>query len=139
MITFMSSGTALEGAPTVHMLEIADDMVFSRQTDTSTSDAHAILSEVVYEPSGTAKSLPYWKTIMETLRKDEPKLLVFVVAKDPQDATKLFVIEVYEDRAALDEIHGNSKVVEESIVRSKHLQQSLQQTILKLNIGFLHR
>jgi quinol monooxygenase YgiN len=139
MISFMTSNPVLDGAPVVHMLEYVDGLEFSRPEVNTTSDPYVIVGQLVYKPDSSTKSLPYWEAVVKTSKANEPKTLVYGIAKDPKDPNNLFTIEAYENEAALKDIHVKSKAIEESIKNTKDLRESLQHTFLKFYAGYLHR
>src|ERR1700710_800252 len=133
MIQFMTSEPVLAGAPVVHMLEYIDGFEFSRSDINKTSNPYVVYGQIIYKPDTLAESLPYWKQVVQSSKEQEPKTLVYGIAKDPKDPNSLFSVEAYENEAALKEVHVKSKAIDDSIKNTKHLRESLQHTFLKFH------
>lgn len=139
MIDFMSTNSLLDGAPTVHMLEYVDGFEFSRPEIIDSSDPFVVFAELIYKPDQVSTSLPYWEQVVKTSKADEPKTLVYGIAKDAKDPNTLYTVEAYDSETALRDVHAKSKAIDESIKNTKHLRESLKHNILKFHSGYLHR
>ncbi|KAH8650080.1 4-coumarate-CoA ligase [Xylariales sp. PMI_506] len=139
MIEWNGSTKLFDGAPTIKQLEFLDGYNFSRPAANDAKDPHILFADLSYHPDTVPQSLPYWKEVVETGRRDEPGTLVYGVLKDPSDADKLYVLETYESPEYLTEVHVPSKAIQESIKNTAHLRTGLVHTKLKIQGGFLHK
>lgn len=139
MIKWSTAEKVFGDAPTIHQLEFIDGFEFSRVGVDATKDPHVLFADLSYQSGTVAQSLPYWKEVVETGRNDEPGTLVYGVLKNPANQDKLYVLEAYESKQYLADVHVPSRAIQESVKNTKHLRTGLTHTALKLVAGFLHR
>ncbi|CAM1505000.1 Fc.00g106370.m01.CDS01 [Cosmosporella sp. VM-42] len=139
--SWFADGTVLDPSvsPSIHTLEYLPNFRFSREEVLSHPDPHVIFGILDYIPGGVETSIPYWKAVVETGRKQEPGTLVYGILKDVKNEKRLCSIEAYESPAYLMDVHVPSKAIQESIGNTKHLRMGLKHHFMKKEGGFLHR
>lgn len=132
----------LEAAPTVLELDIVEDFgLFTRPEETlKAADPYVVVGEVSYKDGELVeKSLAHWGKVVATTKADEPGSLVYALARNPAEPTKLYTFEAYESKEYLWEKHAKSQAVQDNVAETKDWRAGLKHHVVKQVQGFLTR
>ena len=129
----------LSKEPEVLLLDQLEGFELGRPEAATQADPVLVWTELQYKP-GTAESiLGHWKSVFETTRDDEQGALLWQLAKNPNDANKLYVVHAYVSRDFLLNVHATSKALKETQAFGKDIQTGVVPVFLKLHAGFLYK
>ncbi|KAL1895252.1 hypothetical protein Sste5346_005398 [Sporothrix stenoceras] len=132
----------LESAPTVLELDIVEDFGLFTRPDgvAAAADPYVVVGEVSYKDGELVeKSLAHWGKVVATTKADEPGSLVYALARNPAEPTKLYTFEAYESKEYLWETHAKSQAVQDNVAETKDWRAGLKHHIVKQVQGFLTR
>ncbi|CAK7244831.1 MAG: hypothetical protein STHCBS139747_006379 [Sporothrix thermara] len=142
MVQWMGVNPVLEAPPTVHMLDIVDELGYFTRNDAigAATDPHIVIGEISYKSAELAsKSLMYWAKVMQTTRSDEPGSLVYAVACGDAEPSKFYSLEAYTSKDYLWDVHAKSQAVQDNVRETSDWRSGLKHHILKQVDGFLVR
>lgn len=132
----------LEAPPTVLELDVVEDFgLFTRaEAIGQAADPYVVVGEVSYKDGELVeKSLAHWAKVVATTKADEPGSLVYALARNPAEPTKIYTLEAYESKEYLWETHAKSQAVQGNVAATKDWRAGLKHHIVKQVQGFLTR
>lgn len=113
----------------------------TRERDSSPKGAYIWIAELTFKSKDARDdALEHAKPLVKSVEKDEPKTLSYLMLASEKDEKKLVVFEMYENRAALTDIHHKSSAFLEfgEYLKNQGTVQAKATTAYKaIGLGFL--
>lgn len=138
MISFMTSNPIVEGTPKIRNLSWIDDMVFTKPEVRQQKDPFIVFADLEFESGARDGTLKHWKNNLNS-SKEESGCFIYGFLKDPEQADRMYTLEVYESEKFLWETHVKAAAVQDTIGKTEGVRKNLILSKLKMVDGFLDR
>ncbi|CAK7219503.1 hypothetical protein SBRCBS47491_003873 [Sporothrix bragantina] len=142
MIKWMGANPVLEGAPAVHILDIAEPLGYFTRNNAivSANDPYIVVGEVSYKSAELAeKSFKHWAKVLQTTKDNEEGSLVYALSRGDADPSKIFSLEAYTTKEYLWDVHAKSQAVQDNVKETSDWRSGLKHNIMKQVDGFFVR
>jgi quinol monooxygenase YgiN len=136
LIAMMTNDPVLAGAPTIRTLSFLDDMEFAKGEAAQLKDPHIVFADIEYSTGKRDATLEHWKKSIQST-KDESGCFVYGLAKDEAKPDTHYVVEVYQDKKWVDDVHMKSSYVQELVEKTKDAMTGMRLSNLQLRGGYV--